>query len=269
MSLHQDPAGRLDVVYPRQDAGGYHAQYAVSDDGVTWTSAELWGEPFTQPGDMRVAAAPDHVGVAVWEYGTRVMVALVPPPAVRPPDQPLPPPPPPVPGPRFNQGVLVVPSGSVFVRLKGSSRFVRLTEIDDVPFGATIDTRRGAVILNAQTRRGAPIEVIRLSDGMFKLSQSGKVVNFTLNEPLAACPERGSAAQKKAKSRKLWGDGKGKFRTKGRYAAATVRGTRWLVSDTCTSTKVTVRQGSVSVRDDVRKRTAIVRKGKSYTARRR
>ena len=46
-----------------------------------------------------------------------------------------------------------------------------------------------------------------------------------------------------------------------------MRGTRWLVQDTCTATKVTVRQGSVSVRDEVRKRTVIVRKGKSYTAR--
>ena len=41
---------------------------------------------------------------------------------------------------------------------------------------------------------------------------------------------RAGGAAKKPKSRKLWGDGKGKFRTKGRYAAATVRGTRWLVA---------------------------------------
>ena len=32
---------------------------------------------------------------------------------------------------------------------------------------------------------------------------------------------------------KLWGNGKGKFRTDGKYSAATVRGTIWLVQDQC------------------------------------
>ena len=58
------------------------------------------------------------------------------------------------------------------MRLKGSSRFVALTALDDVPFGATIDTRRGAVVLRARTRRGGPIETVRLFDGMFAISQS-------------------------------------------------------------------------------------------------
>ena len=80
------------------------------------------------------------------------------------------------------------------MRLKGSSRFAPLTGLDDVPFGATIDTRRGAVVLRARTRRGGPIETVRLFDGMFAISQSGNVVNFTLNEPLAKCPKRASAA---------------------------------------------------------------------------
>ena len=76
---------------------------------------------------------------------------------------------------------------------------------------------------------------------------------------------RASAAQKKPKSRKLWGDGKGAFRTSGRYSAATVRGTRWLVQDTCTGTLTRVTQGSVSVRAG--RKTVIVRAGRKYTAR--
>ena len=169
--------------------------------------------------------------------------------------------------PEFAKTVVVTPSGTVRVRLKGSSRFAPLTGLDDVPFGATIDTRRGAVVLRARTRRGGPIETVRLFDGMFAISQSGNVVNFTLNEPLAKCPKRASAAQKKAKSRKLWGDGKGAFRTSGRYSAATVRGTRWLVQDTCKGTLTRVTQGSVSVRDKVRGRSIVLRAGRSYTAR--
>ena len=61
------------------------------------------------------------------------------------------------------------------------------------------------------------------------------MTELQLSEALDCRSRRASAAQKKPKTRKLWGDGKGKFRTKGRYAAATVRGTRWLVQDTCTT----------------------------------
>jgi hypothetical protein len=78
---------------------------------------------------------------------------------------------------------------------------------------------------------------------------------------------KASAAAKKPKSRKLWGDGKGKFRTKGSYSAATVRGTKWLVQDTCTSTTTRVTQGVVSVEDFVTHKKKTVRKGKRYIAR--
>ena len=88
---------------------------------------------------------------------------------------------------------------------------------------------------------------------------------LALTEPLAPCSSRARAAQtKKPKTRKLWGDGKGKFRTRGRYSAATVRGTIWLVQDSCDGTLTRVRQGVVSVRD--RKRTVLVRAGRSYLA---
>jgi hypothetical protein len=248
MHLHQDPAGRLHAVYPRLDAAGYHAQHAVSDDGVAWTTTELASAPSSQQGSMRVAAAPDHIGVAVWENGTQIEVSTVSGASA---------------DPQFGRTVVVTPSGTVRVRLRGSSRFVALTALDDVPFGSTIDARRGAVVLRARTRRNGPLETVRLFDGMFRISQSRNVVNFTLNEPLASC--RARAAQKKAKSRKLWGDGKGAFRTTGRYSAATVRGTRWLVQDTCKGTLTRVTQGSVSVRH--RGRTVVVRAGKRYLAR--
>ena len=62
--------------------------------------------------------------------------------------------------------------------------------------------------------------------------------------------------QKKPKTRKLWGDGKGKFRTKGRYSAATVRGTKWLVTDGCRYTRTRVTAGR---RDRPRRRCASAR----------
>ena len=69
--------------------------------------------------------------------------------------------------------------------------------------------------------------------------------------------------------RRLFGDGKGSFRTRGRNAAATVRGTRWSVQDRCDGTLVTVQRGRVEVRDLVRRRTVFVRTGHTYLARRR
>ena len=85
-----------------------------------------------------------------------------------------------------------------------------------------------------------------------------------------SCPKRGkaSAAAKKKKKRRLWGDGKGRFRTEGSYSSATVRGTKWLVEDRCTSTLTRVARGRVTVRDFVKHKTVIVRAGKRYIARR-
>ena len=137
-----------------------------------------------------------------------------------------------------------------------------------IPFGATVDTKawRGRARVAALPRRRRRRHA-RFRDGIFRVTQSRDITDLTLTEELN-CSRRASAAQeKKPKSRKLWGDGKGKFRTKGRYAAATVRGTKWLVQDACTTTLVRVTQGSVSVRDQgVRKRNVIVRKGKRYLA---
>ena len=110
------------------------------------------------------------------------------------------------------------------------------------------------------------MQTVQLYSGRFKVTQPGSITQFALNEPLASC--RGArAAAAKPKTRRLWGDGKGKFRTRGSYAAATVRGTKWLVQDSCAGTLVRVTQGSVVVRDFRRKKNVVVRAGKRYTAR--
>jgi hypothetical protein len=269
MSLFQDAGGRMHAVYPMLDAAGYHAIHAVSDDGVNWRTAELDAQAVEEAAGMRVSAAADHVGVAVWQGNNRVIKAsaagpLDPPPPVPPP--PVPPPPDPLP--EFEKSVVVRPvSGVVRVRLRGSSRFVDLRSLDDVPLGATIDTRRGRIELRAVNQRGGAVETVQLYDGMFKVDQKRGITNFTLNEPLAPCGKRGRAAAKKPKSRRLWGDGKGSFRTSGKYSAATVRGTRWLVRDSCAGTLTRVAQGSVTLTFRTIKVQRILRAGKSYLAR--
>jgi ferric-dicitrate binding protein FerR (iron transport regulator) len=72
----------------------------------------------------------------------------------------------------------------------------------------------------------------------------------------------------RAKSRHLWGSDKGgKFRTRGRNSAATVRGTTWYTKDTCTTTTTVVREGSVIVTDFAKHKHVKVKAGKRYVAR--
>ena len=53
----------------------------------------------------------------------------------------------------------------------------------------------------------------------------------------------------------------------GKYSAATVRGTKWLVEDSCAGTRTTVAQGAVTVRDKVKRKTIVLRAHKRYLAR--
>jgi hypothetical protein len=151
--------------------------------------------------------------------------------------------------------------GTVLIKVNG--KFVPFEE-DVIKNGTELDTRKGTVEIT--TAEGGKAKFF---DGIFKVSQTRGLTTLTLTEALD-CSSNGKvrAAAKKPKSRKLWGDGKGKFRTKGKYSAATVRGTKWLVKDTCTTTTTTVTQGVVQVEDFAKKRKVTVRKGaKPYVAR--
>ena len=83
---------------------------------------------------------------------------------------------------------------------------------------------------------------------------------------MAPCGKGAKIAAKKPKTRKLWGDGHGAFSTRGQYSAATVRGTVWLVQDSCSGTLTRVKTGVVAVRDDVKRKTVLLKAGKSYLA---
>ena len=173
-----------------------------------------------------------------------------------------------LPAPEAGESVNVLPkSGTVKIKVRGSSRFVELEKGQQIPVGSTIDTTKGSVTLVAAGGQQADFY-----DGIFRISQ-GKgakpLTTLTLVEKLT-CPKAGKAiVAAKKKKRRLWGDGNGKFRTKGKHSAATVVGTKWLVEDKCTSTTTRVARGRVSVRDFIKEKTVIVRAGKKYVARRR
>src|SRR4051812_401023 len=150
-------------------------------------------------------------------------------------------------------------SGKVLVKQPGKG-YVELDGTQSIPLGSTIDTRKGTISLTAKTARTATFH-----DGIFKITQTKTTTDLTLTEPLAACHGARIAA-KKPKTRKLWGNGSGSFRTRGQYSAATVRGTEWLVQDSCAGTLTRVKKGVVSVRDNVKNKTIVLRAGKSYLA---
>ena len=121
--------------------------------------------------------------------------------------------------------------------------------------------------LTSLAKAGGTPQSAKFYEGVFKVTQTGSVTNLALTEPLASCRGGGrSAAATKKKQRHLWGDGKGAFRTTGKYSSATVRGTKWLVKDSCAGTLTRVARGTVTVRDRVRNKTVVVAAGKSYLA---
>jgi hypothetical protein len=173
------------------------------------------------------------------------------------------------PVPVFHRSVVIKPvSGTVKIRLPGSKRYVLLPAVQSVPLGASIDVRHGKLDLTSVPKPGGKPQTARFYGGIFKITQPGAVTQLQLDQPLARCPRghTATAAARKPRTRSLWGDGHGSFRTKGRYSAATVRGTKWFVRDSCAGTLTKVAKGVVSVRDRVRHRTITLRAGRRYLA---
>ena len=61
-------------------------------------------------------------------------------------------------------------------------------------------------------------------------------------------------------------DHHGRFRTRGRYSAGTVRGTIWDTTETCAGTLTTVKRGTVDVLDFGTRKTIRVHAGHHYLA---
>jgi hypothetical protein len=90
----------------------------------------------------------------------------------------------------------------------------------------------------------------------------------TFNRCATASPgKKATAARSRRRIRRLRANARGRFSTRGRYSAATVRGTIWDVTDRCDGTLTKVTRGKVAVRDFRRRKTIVVRRGKSYLAR--
>ena len=162
-------------------------------------------------------------------------------------------------------------AGRVLVRFPGSNTFVDLSGTTEIPVGAEVNADAGTVRLTEGLGGGQSASA-DFFQGTFIVRQSrarNAVMMLWLSRGNFGACRSGTAKTTGAprkKVRRLWGDGRGRFGTRGRYSAATVRGTRWLVEDRCDGTLTRVARGRVSVQDFVRRKTVQVRAGRTYLA---
>jgi hypothetical protein len=158
-------------------------------------------------------------------------------------------------------------SGTTLYRVPGSQTFVTLTKKTQIPLGTELDTTHGRVVITFAVGYGKT-EHAEWWQGRFLIGQTKgtkPVGTQTLSGTLACSRFAAKAAGTK---RSLWGKGKGRFRTKGKNASGTVRGTWWLTQDTCAGTLIRVRRGVVDVFDFKKHKHVLVRAGHSYFAKR-
>jgi type II secretory pathway pseudopilin PulG len=165
-----------------------------------------------------------------------------------------------------------VVSGSVLIKLPGTNTFVSLTHASQIPVGAVVDATNGRVRI-VEALPGGGTKPADFFQGIFQVGQArtGLATMTLLGGNFNTCGKAARAAQaaKVTVVRQLWGAGKGKFRTKGKYASASIRGTTWLTQDRCDGTLIRVTQGAVTVTDLVKHKNAVITKGHSYLAKKR
>jgi hypothetical protein len=200
------------------------------------------------------------------------------------------------PPPAIGKTVDVTPvSGQVFVQLPAGTPggspgqgFVPLTQAGLLPVGTKIDARAGTVELVSAADGGGKTQSGTFGGALFGFTQSAKgkqkglttlsllegafpgAPSYALCKAKPAGARHGAAATAARVNRRvlqlLHATASGRFSTRGRYSAATVRGTIWDTTDRCDGTLTRVRRGTVVVTDFARHKTVIVRAGHSYLA---
>jgi hypothetical protein len=113
---------------------------------------------------------------------------------------------------------------------------------------------------------GGVFKIFQQPDGLTQLVLQGGDFSVCKATTVKGKRTTKSAAAKAKNVRILWGNGQGNFQTKGRYAAATVRGTVYYVADRCDGTFTHVQRGVIAVQDLSLGRTRTIRAGQSYLA---
>jgi hypothetical protein len=188
-----------------------------------------------------------------------------------------------VPPPKLGKTADVAPvKGKVFVVIKG--QLAPLTGTQQIRFGAEIDALNATLSLTTATGSGKKTQAGRFGGAVFKITQTkagpskGLTTLTLVNNAFKGAPSYASCKSHKAldasaaaaSSRTLQllhASAHGKFRTRGRYSAATVLGTIWSIADRCDGTLTHDVTDSVLVNDFVHHKTIVLHPGQSYLAR--
>ena len=160
-------------------------------------------------------------------------------------------------------------------RAAGASRFVRVTRAVQIPVGSVVDTKRGSIGMTSAANTSGATQTGTFEEGRFRVVQpfsSRPITELRMTGGnFGSCTRnvgnRSSARTAARRIRRLRGNARGRFRTRGRNSSATVRGTDWGMIDQCNGTLTRVRSGVVRVRDFAKNRTVTLRRGRSYLAR--
>ena len=159
-------------------------------------------------------------------------------------------------GPALGESVeLETVSGRVLIREPDENTFAALEAATVVPLGTEIDASKGTVGMTSATEDGGT-QSGEFSRGGFQVSQPPGSTEVTLtlrggdfSECRTKAAERDHSTVGGPVIRKLFVKADGDFRTKGRFAAAAIRGTRFTAVDACFGTLTAVREGQVAVTD--------------------
>ena len=171
-------------------------------------------------------------------------------------------------GPEAGLTVELAPvEGEVLVREPGEQTFVSLEDAEQMPVGTHVDASRGTVLLTSADDDGGT-QSGEFSRGEFTVEQAAGESLVTLlmrGGDFGPCKTRAARLDESTvggpEIRRLFADAEGDFRTRGRFAAATVRGTRWKTVDACFGTLTDVAAGAVTVTDFIQDRTVEVGAG--------
>jgi hypothetical protein len=168
------------------------------------------------------------------------------------------------------------PVTSAISRPHGYTGFRILGPQAHIPIGSLLDATHGIVSVTMATKNSTATQIGQFSQGAFFTKQT-KTSPLTSAEMTGGgnfktqCPRPGAklnlAAAARRPSRQLFANVHGRFRTRGRHSTATVRGTQYLVKESCRGTLTVVMRGRVLVHDIVKHRFRLVKAGHRYLAR--
>jgi hypothetical protein len=248
-----------DQTTPSQSLGSDFASHSFSTVVSNLLPSALYHARLVASNSAGTAVGPDHV--------FRTPRAASPPP------------------PAVGKNANFFPAGTVFVQLNG--KFVKLTQPRQLPSGTEVDARGGSLTLVTASGKKGQRYTGTFGGAVFRVTQAGAGTDKGLTTlsilegafkgapSYASCKATraagGSLQAHAALSARvlqtLRSNATGRFRTRGRYAAGTVRGTRWTTVDRCDGTLISVQLHSVAVNDLVKRITTVVKAGHSYLAR--